>query len=178
MRSKVVLCPKIDRVRPTCQASQPCNLAGRPCFLLAPPLGIRYLEHCLCWTHWQNGLWICANTWPVVCTLARLNSCFVPHHFLVSYCLWLCLILDIMKICIDFGPYGAFPSSNVPEMVDQQNAWNSLVISTYLLYLEWNVGMLGVNICILWQPIAPTLRVLLVPEQKKRIESWGHKLEL
>jgi hypothetical protein len=46
------------------------------------------------------------------------------------------LILDIMKICMGFGPYGAFPSSNVPEMVDQQNSWNSLVISTYLLYLE------------------------------------------
>jgi hypothetical protein len=24
----------------------------------------------------------------------------------------------------------------------------------------------------------PTLRVLLVPEQKKRMKSWGHKLEL
>jgi hypothetical protein len=37
---------------------------------------------------------------------------------------------------MDFGLYGAFPSSDVPEMVDQQNSWNSLVISTYLLYLE------------------------------------------
>jgi hypothetical protein len=37
---------------------------------------------------------------------------------------------------MDFGPYGAFPSSNVSEMLDQQNMWNSLVISTYLLYLE------------------------------------------
>jgi hypothetical protein len=27
-----------------------------------------------------------------------------------------------MKICMDFGPYGAFPSSNVPEMLDQQNS--------------------------------------------------------
>jgi hypothetical protein len=40
-----------------------------------------------------------------------------------------------LKICIYFGPYVAFPSSDVPEMVDQQNSWNSLVISTYLLYL-------------------------------------------
>jgi hypothetical protein len=40
-----------------------------------------------------------------------------------------------MKICMDFGPYDAFPSSNVPEMVDQQNSWNSLVICTYLLYI-------------------------------------------
>jgi hypothetical protein len=37
---------------------------------------------------------------------------------------------------MDFGLYGAFPSSDVPVMVDQQNTWNSLVISTYFLYLE------------------------------------------
>jgi hypothetical protein len=36
---------------------------------------------------------------------------------------------------MDFGPYDVFLSSDVPEMVDQQNSWNSLVISTYLLYL-------------------------------------------
>jgi hypothetical protein len=93
--------------------------------------------------------------WLAGHTLARLSPCFVPHHFLVSYCPWLCLILDIMKICMNFGPYGAFPSSNVLEMVDQQNSWSSLVISTYLLYLEWNVGMLMVNICILWPPTPP-----------------------
>jgi hypothetical protein len=37
---------------------------------------------------------------------------------------------------MDFGPYGAFRSSDVPIMVDQQNSWNSLVISIYLVYLE------------------------------------------
>jgi hypothetical protein len=74
--------------------------------------------------------------WPTHHTLARLSPCFVPHHFFMSYFLWLCLILDIMKICMDFGPYGAFLSSDVPEMVDQQNSWKSLVISTCLLYLE------------------------------------------
>jgi hypothetical protein len=37
---------------------------------------------------------------------------------------------------MDFGAYDTFPSPDVPEMVDQQNSWNSLVISTYLLYLE------------------------------------------
>jgi hypothetical protein len=37
---------------------------------------------------------------------------------------------------MDFGPYDAFPSFDVPEMVNQQNSWNSLVISTYLLYHE------------------------------------------
>jgi hypothetical protein len=36
---------------------------------------------------------------------------------------------------MDFGPYDAFPSSDVLEMVDQQNFWNSLVVRTYLLYL-------------------------------------------
>jgi hypothetical protein len=35
-----------------------------------------------------------------------------------------------------FGLYDAFPSSDVPKMVNQQNSWNSLAISTYLLYLE------------------------------------------
>jgi hypothetical protein len=51
---------------------------------------------------------------------------FLPHHLTMSYYLRLPLVLDIMKICIDFGPYDAFPSSFVPEMVDQQNSWNSL----------------------------------------------------
>jgi hypothetical protein len=37
---------------------------------------------------------------------------------------------------MDFGLYDAFPSSDVPEMVNQQNPWNSLVISIYLIYLE------------------------------------------
>jgi hypothetical protein len=37
---------------------------------------------------------------------------------------------------MDFGPYGAFSSFDALEMVDQQNSWNLLVISTYLLYLE------------------------------------------
>jgi hypothetical protein len=54
----------------------------------------------------------------------------------VSYDLRLPLVLDIMKICLDFGPYDAFLSFDVPEMVDQQNSWNLLVIGTYLLYLS------------------------------------------
>jgi hypothetical protein len=61
--SKAVLCPKIGHVRPTCQAGRPCNLAGRPSFLLAQPLGIGYLDHRLCLTRRQNGFWKCANTW-------------------------------------------------------------------------------------------------------------------
>jgi hypothetical protein len=120
--------------------------------------------------------WLAKVLWLGGYTLAQLSLCFVPHHFLVSYCLWLCLILDIMKICTEFGPYGAFPSFVVLEMVDQQNSWNLLIIGTYLLYLEWNVGMLVANICFLWPPTPPhtqTLRSLLVPKQKKMIKSWG-----
>jgi hypothetical protein len=85
---------------------------------------------------------------PAGLTLARLGPGFVPRHPLILYYLWLYLILDILKICIYFGPYVAFPSSDVPEMVGQQNSWNSLVISTYLLYLAWNVSMPAINICI------------------------------
>jgi hypothetical protein len=59
-----VLWPKNGCVRPTSEAGRPCNLARRPSFLLAPPLGIGYLEHRLYWTRRQNGFWKCANTWP------------------------------------------------------------------------------------------------------------------
>jgi hypothetical protein len=76
----VVLWPKIGHVRPTCQAGWPCNLAGRPSFLLAPPLGIGYLEHRLCWTHRQNGFSKCANTWPV----DQGDVAGRPHLFLVE----------------------------------------------------------------------------------------------
>jgi hypothetical protein len=107
---------------------------------------------------------------PSSSTLGQLGPGLVLHHPFVSYCPWTPLVLYIIKICIDFGSYGAFPSSVVPVMVDQQNSWNSLVISIYLPYLEWNIGMLAINICILWPPTPPTLRVLLIPEQKKRIK--------
>jgi hypothetical protein len=69
-------------------------------------------------------------------TLGRLGPGLVPHHTFVSYCPRTLLVLDIIKICMYFGPYSVFPSSNVPEKVNQQSSWNSLVISTYLLYLE------------------------------------------
>jgi hypothetical protein len=82
-------------------------------------------------------------------TLGQLGLVFLPHYLLVLYYLRLPLVLDIMKICMDFGSYVAFPPSDVPEMVDQQNLWNLLVIGTYLLYHARNVGMLAVNICIL-----------------------------
>jgi hypothetical protein len=72
---------------------------------------------------------------PAGPTLGQLGPGFLPRHLSVSYYLRLLLVLDIMKICMDFGTYDVFSSSDVPEMVDQQNSWNSLVIGTYLLYL-------------------------------------------
>jgi hypothetical protein len=53
----------------------------------------------------------------------------------MSYYLRLPLVVNIIKICMDFSLYDAFLSSDVPKMVDQQNSWNSLVIGTYLPYL-------------------------------------------
>jgi hypothetical protein len=73
---------------------------------------------------------------PTDPTLGRLGPGLVPHRPFVLHYPLTPPILDIIKICMDVGPYGAFPSSDVPEMVDQQNSWNSLVISTYVLYLE------------------------------------------
>jgi hypothetical protein len=139
----VVLWPKIGRVRPTCQAGRPCYLAERPSFLLAPHLGIRYLEHHLCWTHRQNGFWKCANTWwadkgdvagqphlgsvhPVLCAMSfprailSVTMAYFGHN----------------EDMHGFWSIWCFSSIDVPEMVDQQNSWNLLVISTYLLYLE------------------------------------------
>jgi hypothetical protein len=40
-----------------------------------------------------------------------------PYHYLR-----LPLVLDIMKICMDFVPYDAFPSFDVPEIIDEQNS--------------------------------------------------------
>jgi hypothetical protein len=41
------------------------------------------------------------------------------------------MVLDKMTICMDFGSFYVFLSSDVHEMVDQQNSWNSLVIGIY-----------------------------------------------
>jgi hypothetical protein len=67
--------------------------------------------------------------------LGQLGPGFFPRHLPMSYYLRLPLVLDVMMICMDFGLYDAFPSSNVPELVDYQNSWNSLVIGTCLLYI-------------------------------------------
>jgi hypothetical protein len=73
---------------------------------------------------------------PAGPTLGQLGPPFLPCHLHVSYYLRLPLVLDIMNICMDSGPFDAFPSSDVHEMVDQQNSWDSLVISTYFYILH------------------------------------------
>jgi hypothetical protein len=84
----VVLWPKIGHVGPTCQDGRPCNLAGWPSLLIAPPLAIGYLVDRHCWTHRQNSFLKCANTWPpgrpylglvepVLCVMAF-------HHVILS----------------------------------------------------------------------------------------------
>jgi hypothetical protein len=120
-------------------------------------LGTAYPVHRPSLTCWQSGNWNGANTWlvgqPCYGSIGLGLCATSSPHVILSMTM---PYFDILKICMDFGPYDAFPSSNVPEMVDQQNFWNSLVISTYLLYLAWNVGMLTVNICILWLPTLPS----------------------
>jgi hypothetical protein len=44
-------------------------------------------------------------------------------------------------------------SCDVPEMITQQNLWNSLEISIYSLYLIWNMEMLAVKMSVLWPSI-------------------------
>jgi hypothetical protein len=71
-----------------------------------------------------------------------------------------------------------FPPSDIPEIVYLENSWNLLVIGTYLYILH--------EMWVCWRQIyafydcqhPPILRVFLIPEQKKRIKSWGHKQEL
>jgi hypothetical protein len=47
-----------------------------------------------------NPGWPTKEVGPANPTLARFSLGFVPCHPLTSYCLWLYLILDIMKICM------------------------------------------------------------------------------
>jgi hypothetical protein len=84
------------------------------------------------------------------------------------------LVLDIIKIYMDFGSYSTFPSSDVSEKVNQQNSWNLLVISTYLLYLErlqsgadWPGSLAG------WPPTGPTCQWPLHTASSCQVHSGG-----
>jgi hypothetical protein len=128
--SKAVLWPKMRHVRPSCQVSRPCNLAGRPSLVAPPPF-----------PHWILLLPTYFDMWwklffgnapgpgrpakgvgLIGPTLGWLGPALVPRGPFILYCPWTPLVFDIIKICIDFGPHSAFLSSDVPEMVDQQNS--------------------------------------------------------
>jgi hypothetical protein len=164
-----VLWPKIGCVRPTCQAGRPCSLAGQPNFLLAPPLGIGYLEHRLCCTHRQNGFWKCANT----CLAGRthLNSVEPVLRDTSFPCIILSMTMPYFRHNEDMHGFWSIWCFSVIwcSWIDQQNSWNSLVISIYLLYLEWNVGMLVVNICILWPPTPPNIEFCSSLSKRKEL---------
>jgi hypothetical protein len=136
----MVMRSKIGHVGPTCQAGRPCNLARRPSFLLVPPLGIGYLEHHLSWTCRQHGFWKCTNTWPAgqgdVASRPHLGS-VEPILCATSFPrVILSVTMPYFGDMHGFWSIWCFLSPDVPEMVDQQNLWNSLVIGTHLLYLE------------------------------------------
>jgi hypothetical protein len=84
-----VLWSKIGPMGPTCQANRPCNLVGRHCLWALDTLSTtstRHIEKMVFGnapTHGQPA----KVMWPASHTLARLSSCFVPWHSLVSYCL-------------------------------------------------------------------------------------------
>jgi hypothetical protein len=125
-RSKAVLWLKIGHGRPASSAGRPCKLAGRPCFLLAPPLGIGYLKHRLCWTHRQNSFWKYANT----CPAGQGDVAGRPDHGSVEPVLCATSFPPVIffvtmpyfghnKDMHRFWSIWCFPSSDVPKMVDQ-----------------------------------------------------------
>jgi hypothetical protein len=90
-RSKAVLWLKIGHVGRTCQASWPCNLAGRPSFSLhrhwaLDTLSTTSAEHVdkMVFGNAPTHGWSAKVMWPAGHSLTRLSPCFVPHHFLVS----------------------------------------------------------------------------------------------
>jgi hypothetical protein len=154
-----VLWPKLGLRGPIYQADRPARVVRRPIFVAALTLIIGYLMHRPSLTRWQSRIWKGANTWlagqgggagwlhfgSVGPGLCATSSTCVTFSVTMPY-------FGHMEDMHGFWSIWCFSLFNVPQMIDQQNSWNSLVISTYFLYLEWNVGMLVVNIRILWLP--------------------------
>jgi hypothetical protein len=59
---------------------------------------------------------------------------------------------------MDFCPYDAFLSSDVPDMVDQQNSWSTYVGGRYVYFMTANTPQ-------------HAIRIFLVAEQNKKIKS-------
>jgi hypothetical protein len=160
--AKLVLWPKVGLGGPTCQASRPARVAGQPSLLAALTLGIGCPVHRPSLTHWQRGVWKGTNTWPA----GQGGGAFWPHFGLVGP--GLCatsfphVIFSVTMPCLGhiedvhrFWSIWWFSIIWCSWNGRSKNSLNSLLISTYLLYLEWNVGMLVVNICFLWLPTPP-----------------------
>jgi hypothetical protein len=80
-------------------------------------------------------------TWPLAWLIA--SPSIVDPMTLVKFKLW--------RIFMGTHEY-IISSSDVPEMIIQQNSWNSSKISIYSLYLIWNMEMLVVQTGVLWPP--------------------------
>jgi hypothetical protein len=166
-------------------ASQLCNLARQPSWLLELLLGIGYLEHCLFWTHWQNSFWKCTNAWPV----GQGDVAGRPHLGLVEPVL--CAMSFTHVILSVIMPYFGHNEDMhwfwfIWCFSIIWCSWNGrstklveLVSNKHLSSISWmKCRYVDGKYMHLWPPTPPTVRVLLVPEQKKRIKSLGHKQEL
>jgi hypothetical protein len=119
-------------------------------------------------THVEEGFWKGDKPWPT----GQEGGTGRPH-----FCFsrpWLCatsspyVILSVTtpgfghnEDMYGFWSVWCFSIIWGSWIVNQQTSWNSLVISACLLYLEWNVGMLAVNLWILWPPTLASLFPLM-----------------
>jgi hypothetical protein len=183
-RSKAVLWPKIGHVGPTCQAGRPCNLLRQPSFLLAPHLGIGYLEHRIYWTHRQKGFRKCNNTWsagqgdvvgrphlgsvePMLCATSFphvILSVTMPYfgHNEDTHGFWSRWWFFIIR-CSWNGR-----STKLVELISNKHlssmSWMKCRYGggKYMHFMTTNTPL---------HTHTHTLRILLVPKQKKRIKS-------
>jgi hypothetical protein len=185
-RSKVVLWLKIGCGRPTCQVCRPCNLARRPSFFLAPPLGIGYLKHRLCWTCRQNSFWKCTNTSPPgqgdVAGRTHLGS--VQPVLCATSFPRVIFSMTMPSFGHNEDMHGFWSIWCFSDIQCSRNVRSTklveLVSNKHLSSISWMkcryVGGKYMHFMTTNTPPPThthTLRVLLIPEQKKRIKSWG-----
>jgi hypothetical protein len=180
-----VLWLKVGLRGPTCQADRLARVAGRPSFLAAPTLGIGCPVHQPSLTRWQSRVWKGANTWPA----GQGGGADRCHFGSVG-----------PGLCVASSPHVIF-SVTVPyfgHIEDMHGFWSiwcfpiiwcswngrstklvELVSNKHLSSISWmKFRYVGSKYMHFMTTNTSTLRVLLIPEQKKRIKSWGHKQEL
>jgi hypothetical protein len=140
------------------------NLAGWPPNLASTDFGHQIPCAANSLTRWESGNWNGANTWPVGqggragqphfgSVGPRLCATSSPHVILSMTMPYFGHIEDMHG----FWSIWCFSIIWCSWNGKSTNSWNLLVIITYLLYLEWNLGMLVVDMCILWPPTPPLL---------------------